>query len=106
LFHLNLHNPKNDRIKIFNDHITIIKGCQMITGGQVRAARGFLKWSVPELAQKSGVSTPTIHRLEQIDGLAPTRMQTMLDLKRAFEEAGVEFLGSPDNGPGVRLKPQ
>jgi len=78
----------------------------MITGGQVRAARGFLKWSVPELSRLSGVSTPTIHRLEQIDGLAPTRMNTMLDIKRAFEEAGVEFIGTPDHGPGVRLKPK
>ena len=78
----------------------------MITGGQVRAARGFLKWSVPELSRQSGISTPTIHRLEQIDGLAPTRIQTIMDLKRAFEEAGVEFIGTPDNGPGVRLKPK
>jgi len=44
--------------------------------------------------------------LEQIDGLAPTRMNTMLDIKRAFEEAGVEFIGTPDHGPGVRLKPK
>jgi hypothetical protein len=26
------------------------------------------------------------------------------DLKRAFEEAGVEFIGSPDDRPGVRFK--
>ena len=76
----------------------------MITGGQVRAARGILKWSVPELAKHSGVSTPTIHRMEQIDGIAPTRMQTVMDLKRAFEDAGVEFIGSPEDGPGVRLR--
>ena len=76
----------------------------MITGGQVRAARGFLKWSVTELSRRSGISTPTIHRLEQIDGLAPTRIQTIMDLKRAFEEAGIEFIGKPDDGPGVRLK--
>ena len=78
----------------------------MITGGQVRAARGFLKWSVPELSKNSGVSTPTIHRLEQIDGLGPTRTQTLIDLKCAFEDAGIEFIGTPDNGPGVRLKPK
>ena len=76
----------------------------MITGGQVRAARGILKWSVHELAKHSGVSTPTIHRMEQIDGIAPTRMQTVLDLKRAFEDAGVEFIGTPEDGPGVRLR--
>jgi hypothetical protein len=42
--------------------------------------------------------------MEQIDGIAPTRMQTVLDLKRAFEDAGVEFIGTPEDGPGVRLR--
>jgi transcriptional regulator with XRE-family HTH domain len=78
----------------------------MITGGQVRAARGFLKWSIADLALKSGVSAPTIQRLEQSDGIPGTKAQTLVDLRTAFEEAGLEFIGTPDNGPGVRFKPK
>ena len=78
----------------------------MITGGQVRAARGFLKWSIADLASKSGVSVPTIQRLEQADGIPGTKAQTLVDLRAAFEEAGLEFIGTPDNGPGVRFRPK
>jgi transcriptional regulator with XRE-family HTH domain len=78
----------------------------MITGGQVRAARGFLKWSIADLASKSGVSVPTIQRLEQADGIPGTKAQTLVDLRAAFEEAGLEFIGTPDNGLGVRFRPK
>ena len=78
----------------------------MICGLQIRAARAILKWSAKEAGERSGISLPTIQRFEQLDGIPPSRSQTLMDLKRAFEEAGVEFIGSPDNGPGVRLKPK
>jgi len=78
----------------------------MITGGQVRAARGFLKWTIADLALKSGVSAPTIQRLEQADGIPGTKAQTLVDLKAAFEEAGLEFIGTPDIGPGIRIRPK
>ncbi len=75
----------------------------MITAAQIRAARALLRWTGQDTATKSGVSLPTIKRLEQLDGVPPSRSQTLLDLQRAFEAAGVEFIGSPDDGPGVRL---
>jgi hypothetical protein len=50
-----------------------------------------------------GVTRQTIQRLEQHDGVPPSRSQTLEDIQRAFESAGVEFIGSPDDGPGVRL---
>jgi transcriptional regulator with XRE-family HTH domain len=78
----------------------------MISGLQIRAARAILKWSAKEAGEKAGVSLPTIQRFEQLDGVPPSRSQTLIDLKRAFEDAGVEFIGSPDDGPGVRLKPK
>ena len=78
----------------------------MITGAQIRAARGLLGWSAREAAERSGLSLPTIQRLEKDAGVSPTaQARTFADLKRAFEEAGVEFIGSPENGPGVRFKP-
>jgi DNA-binding transcriptional MerR regulator len=63
-----------------------------------------LRWSAKEAAEKAGISLPTIQRFEQQDGVPPSRSQTLIDLKRAFEEAGVEFTGSPDHKPGVQLK--
>ena len=78
----------------------------MLASAQIRAARGLLKWTAADLAERSGTNRFTIQRLEQAEGIPPSRSQTLIDLKRAFEEAGVEFIGSPDNGPGVRLRPK
>lgn len=77
----------------------------MITGIQIRMARAALRWSIKQLAEFSGVSVPTIFRLEQENGLAPSRTQTLMDIKAAFEAAGIEFIGTPENGPGVRIRP-
>jgi len=76
----------------------------MICGAQIRAARGLVKWTAADLAERSGTNRFTIQRLEQVDGIPPSRSQTLIDLKRAFEDAGVEFIGSPQDGPGVRLR--
>ena len=40
-----------------------------LTGAQVRAARGILKWSVADLAAASKVSASTIKRLESVDDI-------------------------------------
>lgn len=45
----------------------------------------------------------TLHRLESHDDVPPSRTQSLLELRRVFEEAGVEFIGGPGDGPGVRL---
>lgn len=75
-----------------------------LSGIQIRAARAMLRWSAKEAADRAGISLPTIQRFEQQDGVPPSRSQTLMDLKRAFEEAGVEFIGTPDDDPGVRIK--
>ena len=75
----------------------------MITGRQIRAARGLLGWSGDEAAQESGVTRNTIHRLESFDGIPPSRSQSLIDLQKAFEKAGIEFIGGPSDGPGVRF---
>ena len=76
----------------------------MITGIQIRAARAVLRWSIKDLAAKSGVSVPTIFRLEQEDGIPSSRSHTLADLKATFEKAGIEFIGTPEDRPGVRFK--
>lgn len=75
----------------------------MITGAQLRAARAILKWSARETAERSGVALTTVQRLEQQDGLPGGRAQTLFELQKTFETAGVEFIGTPDDRPGVRL---
>ena len=75
----------------------------MITAAQIRAARALLRWTGHDLAEESGVSLPTIKRLELMEGVPTSRSQTLLQLERTFEAAGVEFIGTPDDRPGVRL---
>ena len=76
----------------------------MITSSQLRAARALMDLSIKELSDLSNVSVPTIQRLERQTGLISSQPRTLLDLVRTFEEAGVEFIGTPDDRPGVRLK--
>ena len=76
----------------------------MITGAQIRAARAALKWSATRLSAVSGVSVPTIQRFEQVDGVPPSRSSTLLDIQLTFETAGIEFIGTPDDAPGIRLR--
>jgi transcriptional regulator with XRE-family HTH domain len=73
-----------------------------ITSQQLRAARALLDWTSADLARTSGVSEPTIWRLEAVRGPLGGRPETAARLIGALEAAGVEFL---DHGqPGVRLR--
>lgn len=76
----------------------------MITGLQIRAARFALRLSAQELAKLSGVSLPTIQRFEQVDGVPPSRSSTLLNLMRTLEAAGIEFVGTADDSPGIRIR--
>ena len=69
---------------------------------QIKAARALLAWSQEELAEKSGVSTPTVKRLESSDGPLGGRAETAAKLVRALEVGGVEFTNGGQ--PGVRLR--
>lgn len=77
----------------------------MITGAQVRAAKSLLRWSGTDLSDRSGVSLSSIRRIEAVDGVPDTASVKVLHaIQSAFENAGVEFIGAPDDRPGVRLK--
>lgn len=76
----------------------------IFTGPQLRAARALLGWSARELAEKSRVSLPTIQRIESAAGVPISQTRTMVDLASALESAGIEFTGTPENDPGVKLK--
>lgn len=74
-----------------------------ITSEQIRAARSALGWTVNELSLKSGVGTATIKRYEAVKGLPKSRKDNLGLLKRCFESAGIEFLGTPDGTPGILI---
>lgn len=76
----------------------------MISTDQVRAARALLRWSAQELADASGVGVATIRRMEIVDGVPSGQIRSLLAIQTALESAGVEFIGSPTDNPGVRLK--
>jgi transcriptional regulator with XRE-family HTH domain len=77
----------------------------MITGAQVRAAKALIGWSGNDLAKKAGVGLSTIRRIEGCDGLLEAAsVKTLQSIQKALELGGVEFIGSPEEGPGVRLK--
>jgi predicted transcriptional regulator len=75
----------------------------IITTEQLRGARGLLAWSQSELANRAGLSVPTIKRLEARFG-PPVSDDVRKKLRRTLEAAGVEFIDENGGGPGVRLQ--
>jgi transcriptional regulator with XRE-family HTH domain len=75
----------------------------MITGMQIRMGRQALRWSVSYLSDRSGISTSTIKRIEILDGLPNSTKANILAIKSALEAAGIEFTGTPEDLPGVRM---
>ena len=79
----------------------------MITGAQVRAAKSLLRWSGSDLAAQAGVSLSSIRRIEAFEGVPDSASVKVLhSIQHAFEDAGIEFIGTPEDSPGVRLKTQ
>ena len=76
----------------------------LLTSAQIRAARAFLRWSSQDLSSASGVGIATIKRMEVMDGVPAGNVKTLIAIQQALEDAGIEFIGSPDDGPGVRLR--
>jgi transcriptional regulator with XRE-family HTH domain len=71
---------------------------------QIKAARALLGWSQEQLAAYSGVSVPTIKRLEAQDGKLGGRIDTGEKIGMALEKAGIDFIAENGGGPGVRLR--
>ncbi len=72
-----------------------------LSGGQIRAARALLRWSVELLAREASLGRNTIKRAEAKDGKTSLTTANELAIRRAFEGAGVEFTNGDQ--PGVRL---
>lgn len=75
----------------------------MITSAQIRAARALLDWSRQTLSDNSGVGISALMRLESANGIPGGNIKTFEAVQSALEKAGIQFIGAPDDGPGVRL---
>lgn len=78
----------------------------MLTAEQIKAARALIDWSQPKLAEASGLSMPTIRRMEGPLGPGRSTAINVDAVRRALESAGVVFLDAGEvkqGGPGVRL---
>jgi hypothetical protein len=75
-----------------------------LTSEQIRAARALLRWSAVDLAEASAVAANTIRRAEVVEGPTTLTAANDLSIRRALEEAGVEFINENGGGPGVRLR--
>ena len=73
-----------------------------ITGAQIRAARGLLRWSVSDLVGAAGISRAAIRRLEEVDGSSPNDEAMLRSIEATLSKAGVEFFFSETGKPGVR----
>lgn len=60
-----------------------------VLAAAIRAGRGALSWSQQELADRSGVSMPTVARLETSSG--NPKLETVSRLIGAIEKGGVKF---------------
>ena len=80
----------------------------MITGAQMRAARALLGIDQRQLAERAGLSLPTIQRMEASDGVVRGNVDSLMKLVDALAANGIELIGkgatSSKGGRGVRLK--
>ena len=76
----------------------------MITSGQIKAARALVGWTARDLAAKAEIGFSTLIRLESADGVPAGNIKTIDAVKKALEEAGIEFTGTPDSKAGVSWK--
>jgi transcriptional regulator with XRE-family HTH domain len=80
----------------------------MISAAQLRAARALAGLDQKRLAELSGLSVPTIQRMEASDGVIRGNVDSLMKLIAALDAAGVELIGegaaSVGAGRGVRLR--
>ena len=80
----------------------------MIGAAQLRGARALLGIDQRELALLSGLSMPTIQRMEASKDIIRGNVDSLMKLIGALDDAGIEFIAqgaaSQSGGRGVRLR--
>jgi transcriptional regulator with XRE-family HTH domain len=73
-----------------------------LTAAQIRAGRGLLDWSQARLAEAASVGLSTVRDFEA--GRRTPYRQSLDAMRRALEDAGVDFIPQNGGGAGVRLR--
>jgi len=74
-----------------------------ITSEQIKAARAALGLTIKNVADATEIGTATLKRYEATTGVPKSRKGHLDTLRQYFESAGIEFIGSPDDRPGIRI---
>lgn len=75
-----------------------------LSSSQIRAARALLRWSAQDLASKALVGANTVRRAEVAEQGTSLTAANELAIRRALEDAGVQFIDENGGGAGVRLR--
>ena len=67
-------------------------------------ARGYLRWSAKELADKAGVAESTIKRMELDEGFPIARGANIEAVYKALISAGIVLVPENGGGVGIRLR--
>jgi transcriptional regulator with XRE-family HTH domain len=76
----------------------------LFTSYQLRAARAILRWSLEDLSEKTDIGTTTLKRFESGDGVPNGHLRNFQTIRKVLEKAGIDFIGTPEEGAGVRWK--
>ena len=76
-----------------------------MTAAQIRAARTLVGLSQADIAKATGLSVPTIKRVESDRNLSVSEA-AFAAVIAALEKAGIIFVVENGDGPGVRLRKQ
>lgn len=71
----------------------------LITSEQIRACRAILRWTVEDLAEKTGISLSTLKRIEKADRYPKCRIENIEKIRTTFEQTNVVHL--PDSNTVV-----
>jgi transcriptional regulator with XRE-family HTH domain len=80
----------------------------MLSSVQLRAARALAGLDQRQLAERAGLSVPTIQRMEGSEDVIRGNVDSLMKIVAALDQAGVELIAddavSTAGGRGVRLK--
>lgn len=74
-----------------------------ITAEQIKAARAALGLTARDIADATDIGIATLKRYEASWGVPKSRKGHLETLRQHFESAGIEFIGTPDDRPGIRI---
>ena len=97
-----IRSISNEILEVLNKCVNRLNSCGnklSLTSEQIRAARMLLRWEQKDLALASGISLPSVKRLETQPGVLSAQKRTITELIRALEKSGVEFI--PESGGGA-----